>query len=220
MVEQRVVVPLTRVRFPLVSPPRNHSLVRMVFWYTDAMFNTYRAKKYLRRAFIANPSYSFNNWRIMYHHSLLVMKLAKKIGREINCDMTVITIGALLHDIGKTFRADEQTLHADHDKLGYEVSKNFLATIYLTEQQHNILKKILSGPDDSIEKKIIEDADVIAFFADLKLQTAFKAWIDKNQMAGEMERKLNKFNSLHFEVSKKLAQTYYQKMKNRWGLVG
>ncbi len=190
----------------------------MVFWYTDAMMSTYLTKRYLRQAFISNPSYSFNDWRIMYRHGVMVMKLARKITSDIDCDMTVVMIGALLHDIGKTFRADEQTLHAKHDTLGYEMSKDFLATLHLTTQQHERLKNILSGPDDSVEKKIIEDADAIAFFVDKKLQTVFKNWADKNQMVNEMQRKLNKFTALHFDVSKQIAQPYYQTTKERWNL--
>jgi len=168
-------------------------------------------KKFLEKSFKENPHYSFNNWKIMYEHSLFVLKFSLKIAETIECDKLVLSVGALLHDIGKTYKADKEFLRRGHKKIGYLVSKRFLESLELTNEQQTKLKEILSDSRDNIEKQIIEDADSIAFFADKRLQTVFKKWVDKEGLDLELKRKLDKINKLRFDVSKKIVKPFLPK---------
>ena len=67
-------------------------------------------KKFLKKSFVQNPSFSFNDWRIMYNHSVKVFALSLRIAEKIPCDKIVVSIGSLLHDVGKTLKMDEQAL--------------------------------------------------------------------------------------------------------------
>lgn len=169
-----------------------------------------KAVKFLKESFIANPDYSFHDWRIMYNHSRLVEKFSRQIAKNIECDKLVLSLGALLHDIGKTHKADENTLREKHAELGYIVSKDFIDGLGLSPAQKETLIRILKDQSDLIEKKIIEDADIIAFYADEKLQKAFMNWVLKRGYSEDSQRKLKNIEKLRFGVSKSLAEKYYQ----------
>ena len=177
-----------------------------------------KTKNFLKQSFKENPHFSFNNWKIMYDHSLLVHKYSVKIAENIDCDKVVLAIGALLHDIGKTYKADEKTLRKEHEKLGYIVSKQFLETLKLTKDQKTKLRHILTSRGESVEKRIIKDADVIAFFADRNLQSAFRKWAQRKGLRNESRRKLGKINELRFNVSKEISKPFYMQLKRRWKL--
>lgn len=176
------------------------------------------ARRFLKKSFQANPAYSFNDWRIMYRHSCRVKKLADKICSAVGGDRQVVLLGALLHDIGKTYRASEEVLRERHNELGWEVSRDFIMGLNFKEEQKNKLRDILTGCDGSLESQIIHEADIVAFFIDKKLQTALKIWADKNNLPNELKRKLDNWEKLKFEISKKIAKKYYSQMKIRWGL--
>lgn len=172
----------------------------------------------MAESFRENPRFSFNDWRIMYDHSVLVLDFSLKIAEGMDCDKLVLSIGALLHDVGKAYDAGEKTLRERHGELGYEVSKGFLEGLGLGAQQLAELKKILSGQSDGVEKKVIEDADIIAFLADERLQNALKGWADNKGLPGELKRKLDKAARLHFTISKEIAKKFYNDTKKRWAI--
>ena len=76
------------------------------------MINVEKTKKFIEKSFREKPHFSFNNWKIMYYHSLTVLNFSLKISEKIECDKKVLSIAALLHDIGKTYEADEETLRS------------------------------------------------------------------------------------------------------------
>ncbi|MFH2063207.1 MAG: HD domain-containing protein [bacterium] len=176
------------------------------------------AKKFLADSFQANPSYSFGDWHIMYDHSVNVSRFARQIGEMVGCDLTVLAIGGLLHDIGKVYQADEEILRREHARLGWIVSDKFLSGLGLSAEQLAKLKDMLSGEGDSEERQVIEDADIIAFFVDEQLQQALKTWADQKGLPNELQRKIDKFNQLRFPVSQTIAETFRDQMAERWGL--
>lgn len=190
-------------------------LVSLVVMSNDILEQT---REFLENAFIENPHFSFGNWRIMYNHSLLVLKFALGIAEEIDCDKLVLSVGSLLHDIGKAYKADEQLLREKHEELGYEISQKFLEKFNFSDEQRLKLKDIFLGDGKSVERQIIKDADIVAFFADERLQKALKSWADKRGLTNELQRKLDKVRLLHFGVSKKIAEPFYKEMKKRWDL--
>jgi len=182
------------------------------------MSNIDKAERFLKDIFIENPVYSFGDWTIMYNHSRNVRDFALKIAEFIECDKRLLEIESILHDIGKAYKTDVKTLRERHSELGYEVAKNLLTQLESSQEQQEKLTAFLAGDTDSIEGRIIKDADTVAFFADKKLQAALKNWADEQGLSDELQRKVDKFKSLIFESSRAIAGPLYEQMKKRWNL--
>lgn len=165
-----------------------------------------QTKQFVKESFIKNPSYSFNNWKIMYNHSLKVMDTALEISNITGGDKLILSLRALLHDIGKTFNADETALRHNHEDFNYLVARNFIDSLGLSTEQNNKLQNILNKNSDLLEKQIIKDADIIAYFTDRELQQVFKQWTEDNNLPHELQRKQESINNLRFDVSKKILK--------------
>lgn len=174
-------------------------------------------RNFVKASFIAKPHYSFNDWHIMYNHSLTVENLAVKISKNIEVDIIVISISALLHDIGKIYEADDETLKEKHEKFNFIVSKEFLESLDITKDQLDKIKETILGETDSIERNIIKDADALAFYKDKKLHTLFLKWANEINRKDYIEKKLNKFSKLNFDTSKKIGKKWFDEMKKDWG---
>ncbi len=125
--------------------------------YHIPMDNTEAAEKFLKQSFQDNPAFSFNDWEIMYHHSVVVCSFALHLATHFpDADLEVVSVGALLHDIGKASKADEDTLRANHGKMAFEFSEKFLKSLDLDEDQYEALINILKEESDSLENKIIK----------------------------------------------------------------
>jgi putative nucleotidyltransferase with HDIG domain len=177
-----------------------------------------KTKEFVKESFIKNPKFSFNDWTIMYNHHVMVLDLCLRISKNIDksYDMIVLKIGALLHDIGKAYEADEKTLVEKHAFLGWEVSKDFLNSLKLKEEQLNKIKDIWNEKKINTEKQIIEDADTLIFYMDKKLNQVYKKWAIERKYKKGMQRKIDKFNSLHFEISKKIGKPLLEEFKKHW----
>ncbi|MEK7620113.1 MAG: HD domain-containing protein [Patescibacteria group bacterium] len=180
--------------------------------------NVERADQFLKSAFENNPSYSFGEPSIMYNHSRRVRDMALEIAASVPCDRELLEILALFHDIGKAYDADEQTLRERHDELGYEVTKDFLPQLKLTDEQRHKLVDFLKGTFNSIESTIIKDADIIAFFTDPILQQELKDWGDSRGLPNELQRKAEKISKLSLQASKAIAEPLYNAYIKTWGL--
>lgn len=176
-----------------------------------------QVEKFVAEEFEKHPHYSFNDWTVMRDHSFKVRDIALKIGEGMNADTTVIAIGALLHDIGKTYEADADTLHTKHEDFNLPVSENLIDSLDLTEEQKRLVKEIVEHRSDSVEMQIIEDADALALYADKKLYTLFIAWAKEKGLTAAIQRKLDKFDRLHFPKSKEIGSGWYEEMKRDWG---
>ena len=177
-----------------------------------------KTEEFVAREFKKHPHYSFNDWTVMRDHSIKVRDLAMQIGEGMDVDPVVLRIGALLHDIGKTYEADADTLHTQHEDFNFPVSESFLQELALTDVQREKLKAILHHKSDSIEMKIIEDADALALYADKRLYTLFIKWARENNLDAAIQRKLDKFNKLHFPKSREMGQEWLERMKADWGV--
>jgi len=177
-----------------------------------------QTKAFIKKAFKENPKYSFNNWSIMYDHSLKVHALAISISSSIASDQLVVQLGALLHDIGKTYDADEDTLRQKHGELAHIVSKEHIQNIGLSPAQLDNLTNILREQSGSPESKIIKDADTLAFLADPILQTALMKWADTKGLSDEIPRKIRKAELLNYDVSRELAKPLISETKTHWNL--
>jgi putative nucleotidyltransferase with HDIG domain len=175
-------------------------------------------KEFVKSSFRNNSAYSFGDWRIMVEHSMKVGDFAVQIAREISCDVELLTIEALLHDIGKTYPANPKILRQQHSGLGYKVAGNFLSRLRLSQERTDKLEEFLLGNLDTIEGRIIKDADIIAFYSDEKLQRALKVWGDHEGLSDELQRKADKMEKLQFDVSRQIAKPLYEKMRTQWQL--
>ncbi|MDD5251850.1 MAG: HD domain-containing protein [Patescibacteria group bacterium] len=178
-----------------------------------------QVENFVREAFRKNPAYSFGDGGIMYDHSVKVKDLALLIASNMDCDRELLAVEALLHDIGKAYPADAQTLHERHEELGFEAAVALLPQLPLTSEQAELLSGFLRGNINSVEAEIVKDADTVAFFEDERLQRALAAWAQEQGLAGEMQRKADKFKNLKFKSSRNIALPSYEAMKKRWGLV-
>jgi putative nucleotidyltransferase with HDIG domain len=176
----------------------------------------HRAEEFVKNAFIENPHYSFGHWSVMYDHSVRVKDFVLKISEHVDCDKTLAAIGGLFHDIGKTQRADEETLHYDNEKFNLPITEKFIETLSLTQDEKNKLKSIVSYSGDLIEIKVIKDADALAFFADKKLNMLFLEWAVEKKLTPSIQRKLDKFKKLRFPFSIEMGRELFENMKKDW----
>ncbi|MBI4170165.1 MAG: HD domain-containing protein [Candidatus Aenigmarchaeota archaeon] len=176
----------------------------------------FKTREFVKKSFIENPHFSFNHWSVMYNHSVRVEKIAMKITKDVKCDKLLVSMGALLHDIGKTHKADPETLHKYHEDFNWKVSEKFIKGLKLSEHEEKKLNDIISYKSNSIEMKIVKDADALALYADKKLHMLWIEWIVQNKLDSEIKRKLDKFSNLNFEVSKKLGKKWFEQTKQDW----
>jgi putative nucleotidyltransferase with HDIG domain len=184
------------------------------------------AQEFLREKFKANPRYSFNNPDIMINHSIQVMDIAIEIASQVpDCDLLVMSLGALFHDIGKAADETPEVLKERHAQFNWSIASEFLNGIELTPEQIEILKNILFEKpetyDSCIEQKIVKEADMITFMKDPILQEAFYNWAEGLQPGNgktELQKKLDKIKKLTLEKSKELAKEPYENMRNKWRL--
>jgi len=175
----------------------------------------------MRQRFEENPHHSFDNWIIMFQHSIRTYDWASRIDQSLRLDgyvsdPTVVGVGALLHDIGKTYDADEETLHRDHGKLGFVVAGEFLRKLSLKEVQLAKLEEILTESGESTERKIIQDADILAFYSDRQLQNAFREWALGRGEPEKLKGKLDNFEKLNYETSIDLGSVPYERLRAVW----
>lgn len=175
-----------------------------------------QTKRFVKEKFQRHPHHSFDDWSVMYNHSVTVQELALNIAEEVECDTLVVAIAALLHDIGKTYVADEETLHKHHEDFNVIVAKSFLESLLLDIPVRNKILCIISEKDSSIESLIIRDADIIAMYVDSTLHMHLIEWALRTDRKDVLERKLNNIDRLQFLVSKQIAEQPYIKMKERW----
>lgn len=175
-----------------------------------------KTEEFVRGAFQRHPHYSFNDWTVMYEHSVKVRDIALQIAKDMPCDKTVVAIGALLHDVGKTHEADEETLHKKHEEFNLPISESFLYSLGLSQDQLRKVKEVVAHRSDSAEMKIIEDADALALYADKRLYMLFLRWAQNNNLNDAIQRKLGKFSKLNFEKSKEIGEGWYRQMKKDW----
>ena len=175
-----------------------------------------KTREFVKKAFQDNPHYSFNHWSVMYNHSVNVQKLALKIADEIHCDKAVVAISALLHDIGKTYQADEMTLHHKHENFNLTMAEGFLNQLGLPDNTLRAIRENISYQSNSTEMKVVDDADALAFYQDKTLHMLWIAWASERQMEADIEKKLNKYERLNFDISRRLGNPWLEQTKKDW----
>ncbi len=137
---------------------------------SNAIKNT---EKFIKNRFKKYPKWSFNDWRVMYEHSLDVKDIAIEIAKKCGADETVTALAGLLHDIGKTYMASNEVLEKYAHDLNGRVAKPLIKSLQLTEKQAEDLVTAIGYHKLTKEMKVMMDADAIAFFKDKRLHGLF-----------------------------------------------
>lgn len=177
-----------------------------------------------------------------WFHIERVFKNAVLIAQEENCDVTVVKLGALLHDIA------DSKFHEGDEEIGPKIAREFLASENVSEEiienVIEIIKNIsFKGGNfektfSSIELEIVQDADRLDALGAIGIARAFNYGGYRNQqlynpliapklnMTKEEYKKnlsptLNHFyekllllkNKMNTETGKKLAQERHRFME-------
>lgn len=175
-----------------------------------------KTELFVKELFQKFPHFSFNDWHVMYDHSVLVKNNALKILEQAGGDATLVAIGGLLHDIGKTYPTDLETLRTSHEMFNIVVAADFIQKLDLPAEQFRKLVAIVSYQSNLPEMKMITDADALAFYQDKRLYMLFIDWASKNNLMAPIRGKIEKFSKFNFPISKTIGRAHYNQMKKDW----
>jgi len=114
-------------------------------------------------------------------HVLGVQKYSLQLAKTYNANEFIVSMAALLHDIG----ADSGEKHASESA---KISKSFLSTFNIpAETKEKIIRCIerhsIGSKTDTIEEQIIQDADGIIF-----IENTFKFFFERGQQMFPIEK--------------------------------
>ena len=178
-----------------------------------------KLRSYLKEEFVARPHYSFGDPMIMVNHCLKVEELALRIAEQVyeNVDLLAVRAAALLHDIGKTYEADPEVLNTDHELFNLKVAEQFIDNLGLPDIECEKVKEAVRYHDvDTLETRIVKDADTLSFYADERYHKVFYDWVVKENREKERQRKYSKFEKLRFPQSREIGQPLYESWSQTW----
>ena len=175
-----------------------------------------KLQEFIKQAHAESSSHDFA-------HVLSVLRYAIQIGKDIkesegSVDPFVVCAGALLHDIGKT----NSVFSHIHGLFGGSLAEEFLDGLKIDS---NLTEKICRvvvrhTPTSMISPETVEE--MIVFDADtmdrLGLMGLLRGFIGKAGSMGEilnkyMDKRLEDYSKLHFEVSKRIGDAKNQEME-------
>ncbi|MBU4216434.1 HD domain-containing protein [Candidatus Parcubacteria bacterium] len=152
------------------------------------------------------------------HHFVPVVQYAGRLADELGGDKEVILIAAWLHDIGSIIYGRD-----DHHITGAKVAEEKLTELGYPAEKIALIKKCIlnhrgsqHNTCDSVEEKIIAEADVLSSFENLA--GIFKAaFVYENLTQSEAKESVrtkleNKWQQLHFDKSKEIIKPKYEAM--------
>ena len=169
-----------------------------------------------------------------FEHVERVLKSSSEIGTALNANLLVIKIAALLHDVGRYLRKDDEV--KNHAEISAEIAENFIIknNFNITiEDVENILHCIRahSFSNDlepkTLEAKILSDADKLDAIGAIGLYRTIGFTIKNyggiEQVIHHLENKILCLNDrLYLDESKKIAEQrqkiivdFYTKIKNQ-----
>jgi len=152
-------------------------------------------------------------------HVERVLKLSSEIGAVLNANLPVIKIAALLHDVGRSLKKEDEV--KNHAEISAELAENFLLkhNFDITiEDVENILHCIRahSFSNDlepkTLEAKILSDADKLDALGAIGLYRTIGFTISRNRglddVIEHLENKILKLkNRLYLDISKEIAKS-------------
>lgn len=153
-----------------------------------------------------------------WYHIERVWKLSKKIAETENCNLEVVELAALLHDIA------DPKFHNGDETLALKVSRGFLESQHASE---DIIEKVLfiiknisfknraEAPENlPIELKIVQDADRIDAIGAIGIARTFNFGGFKNNLMydPEIEPKLNMSKEEYKKSDGTTINHFYEKL--------
>lgn len=153
------------------------------------------------------------------YHFVPMVKHAKILAKKLSADTEVVELAAWLHDIGSIKNGRK-----DHHKTGAKIAEKKLIELDYPRDKIKLIKKCIvnhrgsvNNNRESLEEKIISDADAISCFDNLP--GLFKAaYVFEDLTQGEarvsVRKKLErKYKQLYFKESKDMVRDKYKAMK-------
>lgn len=117
--------------------------------------------EYVKKQTVANGRPANYPFRSRYEHTMRVYRWAIKLQAKVGGDLEIITLAALLHDIGWD---DERP----HNEVGAELAVEYLDSIGYDEEKIGRIGEIIMRHTDqdtqdelSLECKVVMDADLL-----------------------------------------------------------
>jgi uncharacterized protein len=153
-----------------------------------------------------------------FKHVERVFKLCMEIGAVLNANLPVIKIAALLHDVGRYLKKDDEV--KNHAEISAEIAKNFIIKNNFniaTEDVENILHCIRahSFSNDlepkTLEAKVLSDADKLDALGAIGLYRTIgftiKNYGSIEQVIHHLENKILKLKEMiYLDYSKQIAE--------------
>jgi uncharacterized protein len=155
-----------------------------------------------------------------FSHVERVYNICFKLGKNLNANLRVLQIAALLHDIGRIHQKTNIKSKKNHAELSAEIAYEFLQSQGFSLSQED-LKNIIhcirshsfsnnSNPQ-TLEAKILSDADKLDALGAIGLYRTIGFTIKKkgglNQVIEHLENKILKLkDQLNLDSSKKIAE--------------
>ena len=157
-----------------------------------------------------------------FEHVERVLKICSELGTQLNANLFVLNLSALLHDVGRYFNNENKS--TNHAEVSAEIASNFIVMSNFnigTENFKNILHCIRSHSfsndlkPNTLEAKILHDADKLDALGAIGLYRTIGFTIknrgELEQVINHLESKILKLkNMLYLEFSKKLAEKRHE----------
>ncbi len=154
-----------------------------------------------------------------FAHVERVLKLSSELGVVLNANLPVIKIAALLHDVGRYLKKDDEV--KNHAEISAEIAENFIIKNNLAiaiGDVENILHCIRahSFSNDlepkTLEAKILSDVDKLDALGAIGLYRTIGFTILRNgglnDVIEHLENKILKLkNRLYLDISKEIAKS-------------
>jgi uncharacterized protein len=154
-----------------------------------------------------------------FTHVERVFKLSSEIGAVLNANLQVIKIAALLHDVGRYLKKDDEV--KNHAEISAEIAKNFISKSnfnIVIEDIENILHCIRAHSfsnnlePKTLEAKILSDADKLDAIGAVGLYRTIGFTVLRNGRINDviihLENKIMKLKSrLFLNISKEIAES-------------
>jgi HD superfamily phosphodiesterase len=145
-------------------------------------------------------------------HIDFVLKYAVKLAKIEKADVFVVSLSAILHDIGKDLGRE------GHSKRSFDLAKVFLFNFDIEKTRKDLILKCIlkhsskyANEDNEMEVKILQSADALGVLFDKKWQKICRDKYDRDELVKLYDKTYNKIN---LDSAKKIAKSQIEYLKN------
>ena len=173
-------------------------------------------EKYVKDKAAEYKNLSEDHYDFWSEHIKYVYEESKKLAKEYNADLEIVSLGALLHDIALINKVgDRQNHHINGEKIAKDILVSFN---YDSNKINRVLKCVYNHRSslnaESIEEVCVADADILAHFDNIPMlfNSAFvRNNINLNEVRAWMKNTLEKdYNDLSDNIKKIFSDKYNQ----------